>query len=336
MEIDNKNIIEENLIYIEDICPELLDLFGIISQISVKYLSSIRDFVDDEEQLEFDKINVDDSINLVREYLSSIDKKYCEEFDMLLRTGVFDIYLPEDDYFEHPEGALTTPKPQAEIFIPITYSLLDTITIIHEFFHYTNDVEDELIGSREVFTEMISIYFEFRFMEFLIKKGYDSLNMDKLVYDRLNATFDSANNLSFNSCIFDIYHNTGNINKENIKFVDKFRDAYEKNTEYILDYYEDSEQLSQVKYFINDLGYVIGTLLVINALKEPEISDIRMNYINKNISKLSFYDILNILDVKIEEYPNWIMECYLKLEEAVGKIYEEDNLYSGSNGYWKN
>ena len=69
------------------------------------------------------------------------------------------MFLPEDDLVERPEEPITTPKPQSNINIPINYTIEDGAIIIHEFFHFLNETE-EFSGIRDIFTEMISIYFE--------------------------------------------------------------------------------------------------------------------------------------------------------------------------------
>lgn len=328
----NKEAIELYLQENEILCPEVLDLFHVFVSMSTDFMISMEDLLsEDDENPIFDKMDIHTSLNLVREFLGTIDKDYVKLFDKSLVDGTFDIFLPEDDLVERPDEPITTPVPEASIYIPVQNTIEDGAIIVHEFFHYTNDIE-ELVGVREIFTEMISIYFEQRYFNFLCDKGYNSINFDRAIYFRINNSFNSADNLCYTGSIFDIYNYGGKISHKNIKELDKYRGLlYNENTKNLISFYKDEAFEEGISEFRIDVSYLIGTLLALFSLKEPKLNDIKMNYINKNINNLDIKKILNILDTKMEEYPVWIEESIILLEKAIGEIYGED--YSNNWSY---
>jgi len=330
--MENRKAIETELKVNEEICPEIIDMFDVFGHMADEYLIEMEKLLQDEfDNPYYEDMDIRTSIKLVEEYLNTIDSKYLETFEESLNDGTFDLHLPEDDLIKRPDYPVVSPKPNASINIPVKYTIQDGAAIIHEFFHYLND-DDELVGTREVYTEMISIYFELRYYQFLAKKGYDSIYFYNEVFERISSTCDSAYNLCDTNSVLDVYYNTGDVNKNNIRFIDKYRGLYKYNIKNINEFYKDENFEKYIKYHKSDISYVVGTLLSFMALKQSKLYDIKMKYINDNINKLTISDVLNILEVNINEYPIWIEECYNRLEEAIGEIYEEDNMYSGSYG----
>lgn len=328
--MDNRENIENYLEQNELVCPEVLDLFSIFNKIAKDYLTSSVEFFETEIELKYDRMDIKETIDLVSEYLESIDKKYLTLFHKYLNDGTFDLFLPEDDLYERSKSPVTLPKPEANISIPIQYNYDDGGAIVHEFFHYLNDTED-LVGVRDIFTEMISIYYEIRYYQFLNEKGYSNLCYYYEVYSRIDNSLDCAYNLCYNSAAFDIYHNTGDITKENIAFINKYRNLYSKNVDNIINFYNSEEFEENIDFFRESISYTIGTLLTFFALKIPKVYDIKMKYINENINDLSINDVLNILDTKFEEYPIWIEDCVRNLMKALGEIDEQDYSNSRTN-----
>lgn len=337
----NKIGIEENLLQIEELCPDLLNLFDIIYQISYSFLDAVGELLPEEPiEIEHHKMPIKNTIDLVREFLNIIDKKYLDIFDKSLNDGTFELFYEEDDLKERPNYPITTPVPYTSIYIPVKNTFEDGAVIVHEFFHYLNDSED-IIAVRDIFTEMISIYYELRYYQFLSTKGYVLNEYYNEIYDRINNSFDSANTLCFSSSALDIYDKTGNIDRKNIKFINEIRKTRKKNTRenrvlykkdigQIINFSRDNEFVDIIGEFREDLSYVLGTLLAFYSLNEPTLYDVKMKYINDNINNFSIEDVLNILDTKITDYPVWVEESAKNLKKALGVINEEDNMYSGS------
>lgn len=320
-------LLQEN----EFICQELPDLYGFFSTLSDDYLYYIYEVLNEEEvSLKYDKINIEDTLLLVREYLSKLDLKYLHLFDKLLIDGTFELFLKEDDLIKRPEEPITIEKPNAIIYVPINYDTSDGAIIVHEFFHYLNDLEKDE-GIRDIFTEMTSIYFELRFLQFLDEKNIGNNNFNKGVSERLYFTSGSAENLYYVGAVFDIYHNIGKVNKTNIKFIDKWRNIYSESIKDIVEFYHSEDFIEGVDSFRDDAGYLIGTLLSFYALKESKVSDIKMKHINDNMNDLSISDVLLILETNFDEYLDWIKECVNNLKKAKGELDEKGYCYSRTN-----
>ncbi len=328
----NKIILEEILLYYEFYNSELLNLFDTISIISYDFLYELYQLIPESGfELEYKKMDIKDSINLVRDFLRNIDEKYVNIFDRSLNDGVFELFLIEDDLVERPTEPVIYPKPEASIYIPVQNNIKDGSIIIHEFFHYLNDNGN--IGlNRYIFTEMISIYFEFRYCQYLVTKGISRNAFNQEVCERLDDTLIASDKLTFTSSILDIYYNTGEINKKNINFLNKFREinGYDKND--IINFYHDPNFDDEISQFESDISYVIGSLLAFNALNETAVSDIKMKYINENINQMNIKDVFEVLQTDFDEYPNWIKICKENLKKAVSEIYEENYSYSRTNG----
>ena len=328
--MDNRKNIEYYLEENELVCPEVLDLFSTLNEVARNYLIAVINFFKDEIKLNYDEIDIKETINLVREFLGGIDQEYLNKFNKYLSDGTFDLFLPEDDLYKRSKCPVTFPKYDKNINIPVRYNYDDGGALIHEFFHYLNDT-DELVGVRDIFTEMISIYYEIRFYQFLNKKGYNIINFYYEIYDRIYNSLDSAQNLCFTSSTFDIYNNIGDITEEDINFIDKYRNLYTSNTNKIIKFYNSKEFKEIIDSFRESTSYTIGTLLTFFSLRNPKVYDIKMKYINENINELSIEQVLNKLDTKFEDYPIWIEECVRNLKKAFGEINEQNYSDSRTN-----
>ena len=336
MEKEKQEIIEELLETNYFYCPEILNLYGFFGIMANEYLNATCEYLpekeedENREELVYEDMNIHETIGLVREFLKTIDIKYLNQFDKFLVDGTIELFLPEDDLIERPSDPIATPKPFPCIYIPVENTVADGGKIIHELFHVLNDTED-FVGVREIFTEMISIYYELRYYQFLKEKGYGDIHLYQEIYERIDASFDSANDLCYSNSVLDIYENTGDVTKKNIKFLDKYRNLYKDNITDIINFINSEEFEEVISEYNDGVGYVLGTLLTFMALKEPKIYDLKMKCINENINYIKIEDVLNILDTKLSDYPIWIEECVVNLKEALGEIYEEDNLYSGTD-----
>lgn len=331
MDLEKKEFIEAILEVIEEDSPDVLENLDVFAKIANDYLNVIGEILIDDAEIKYEKMEMKDTISYVREFLGTISSDYVKDFDKALVDGTFDIFLPEDDLIERPDEPISTPKPFANINIPASLTIEDGAVIVHEFFHFLNDIENVDCSTREYFTELISIYYEIRYMQFLVNKGFDISNLYKALYYRLDATFDSANNLVYSAGVLDVYNNAGKVTTKEVSFVNKFRKIYKGNIRNMVNYYKDDDQVIELEGFPLDLSYVISTLLTVMLLKEPEVSDIKVKYINDNLYNFTFTDVLDNLNTKLEEYPIWINESAILLSEVVGEIYEQIDMHSRSD-----
>lgn len=325
-------IIEKNLKKYTRKCPELDNLYNYFANLAINYIEGVSEVLPEKTQnQEYEKMDIRITLELVREFLGSIDKKYLDIFNKALTDGTFDLFLPEDDLVERPDYPITFPKPKANINIPIYNNIKDGSIIVHEFFHFLNDGEQYNVVA-ELFTEMISIYFELRFAMFLIEKGYDSVNFSKILYERIDDSYDAANTLFGSSAVLDIYNKTGKINLRNYIFINKFINTYKGKYKLIRETKKTRNISHALNDFESDISYLFGTLISIMAIEEPKIYDLKMKYINNNLNSFNIEDVLYNLDVKLEEYESWIGLCVDKLDKALENIYGENYCNSGSYG----
>lgn len=327
----NEEIVIEYLQLIEEIYPELLKLIYPITIMGMDYVSVFSELLsDDLETFDYDSIEIYKTIDLVREFLSSIDDKYVHKFDKSMSNGTIDIFNNKDvDLNRFDEPYCIEYMDNISVNLPINNSINDGGVIVHEFFHLTNsDYEN---GTRDIVTEIISCYMELRYYQFLISKGYDEINLYKAVYERINNTYNSAANLVLSASILDIYYNTGDISKKNIKFMNKYRKIYSDNKNQLLKLSNDDNFEDIIYSFHYDVAHLLGGIISINLLGETNVNDIKIDYINNNMEDLSIKKILDILDFDINNFTKGIDKCSEIIKMLEGVIYE-DNSYSGSDG----
>jgi len=312
-------------------CPDLTMLYNYLAQIAIDYIEGVAEILPEETlKQKYEIMDIEKTLELVREFLESIDKNYLNIFKKCLSDGTFDLFLPEDDLIERPGYPITFPKPKANINVPICNNIKDGAVIIHEFFHFLND-DNKYHITTELFTEMISIYFELRYVIFLIEKGYDNVNLSKLLYERIDDSKEAANSLFGSSAVLDIYNKTGKVNYGNYKFINKYVDTYKGNHILIRETKKIKNISQSLDSFESDISYLFGTLISIMAIEEHKVYDLKMKYINDNINSFSIKDVLYNLDVKLEEYESWIGLCVDKLEKSLENIYGEN--YCDSRTY---
>lgn len=337
-EIFNKEAIEEFFECCDLEYSEILNLFDTFANISLKFLCKLDEVLPDDDikfEYEYEKINFDDTIKLVQEFLLSLNKKYLDIFNKSLVDGTFEFFLPEDDLQERPEEPIIYPNPNAIIYIPIQNNIQDGIIIVHEFFHYLNDLNLH-DGSRDLFTEMFSIYFELRFGQFISLKGMDINSFNRSVCERLENASLSSDNFFFVSSILDVYSNSGKIDKSSIKFVDKYRKNYSDYIKEIVAFYRNQQFIEELSSFVCDSSYVIGTLLSFYMLAEPKIGDIKMCYINDNVNYMNVGQVLDVLGTNFDCYDKWIDSCIDSFKKAKGELDGKSYSYSRTNSSRKN
>lgn len=156
------------------------------------------------------KLSRNEIINLVVEFLSKIDEtgtlrnEFITNVDNgkivlwdqtvaeerikmateIKRFGSNQIDEPACLYIYDDNGYLT----DIMVNVPLTYTLEDVWTIIHEYFHFHSNINGCKIFCNRLVTETPSIYFEKLARDFLIGKGYDikDINVNFRIVDSLS------------------------------------------------------------------------------------------------------------------------------------------------------
>ena len=324
--MDNEN--KEDLIYFltetEKLCPELIDLFYPITRLAFDFLYVFEEKTDDDWIIDFDNMPIHKTLDLVCDFLNSYDNSYLNKFKRCIADGTFDIFYKE--FINDEEDRLDTPisieKGHYNINVPIEGKILDGAIIIHEFFHFTNSSDSKV---RFIFTELISIYMELKYYKFLESKGYSINNFYKELFLRINDTYICSDNIFYSGSILDIYENTNDINKDNILFIDKYRDRYEDDMDILIDF-SNSEDFTDILFeFPIDTSYLFGCVIALNLLKDEKLSDIKIKYINENIDNLTIEEVLKVLNIDLDKYQQLIDYCEYLYDKAEGVLNESNN-----------
>lgn len=329
---ENEKYIIDYLDVTEDICPELINLFYPITLIAVDYIVAFSEILTENfEEFDYQKMDIYKTIKIVKEFLSRFGKEYVDKFDKAINDGTIDVFHinnlnEENNRFFEPicfEG-----EEHVEVNLPLDYTAQDGAIIIHEFFHLTNSDKD--MGTRDVFTELISVYMELRYFQFLNEKGYGLIPYYQELYERLNNVYKAAHNIAYSGSALDIYYNTGDINKDTIEFMNKYRKIYKVNKNNIIRFSKQDNFGQAIYDFQYDVSYLLGGVIAVNLLKEAKVNDIKIKYLNENLDKLSINDVLNIFNVDVNNFTDLTDYCAYIIKALEGVIYE-DNCNSRSN-----
>lgn len=179
-------------------------------------------------KLEEGNLDLFEGIEFIYEYLNELNPNLAKKFITEFKNGQIQINYTDEDIwleektkgnwhignFSNKQIKENNKKENTINTIPIslidienkktTYSLLPTI--VHEFFHSTsikdknNNFETNICES---LSEMISIYFEFNFIKWMIQKGHNENKFLSTYYERyINTTNKKALHFFLNQTIF--------------------------------------------------------------------------------------------------------------------------------------
>lgn len=337
-----RDFLNDLLINFED--KDVLERLYYFVNVASEYLNKLEKLLYAEPvELNFNYMHISDTLNNVRLFLSILNKDYLEKFETSLCDGsfnLFSIYSYDDDSeyvdiiddkeFDKLPKTYIDENNNISIDVPIKNTVQDGAIIIHEFFHYLNF--PLTLERGELFTEFASIYMEFRYELFLIERGYDKNLFLMSAYDRIDETFNNANEVFLGGSIVDIYNKTGNINVSNINFISRYRKLYRTYKKDIKDFCIDEDSLEYADLFYSRLGYLIGTLVSFNLLKDYEANDSKVMYINDNMDKFNYDTFLKVFNMTGNDYKKWIDTCVCIVNQFIKESdsFEQDNGDIGS------
>lgn len=126
------------------------------------------------------------SISLVREFLSTLGSNYTDLFDESFRNGSFgyeDVINDKSDMPLYKAGLLKNNKYYN---VGFKGNILDGYSLVHEFFHYLNISKSNFA---DLFSELISIYMENKYLDFLETKGHSKTDILKTRLQRYISFF---------------------------------------------------------------------------------------------------------------------------------------------------
>ena len=270
---------------------------------------------------------------LAREIVEGIDKNYLEYYDKLIENGILDFSYNH----EYPVSQFlwNDEKEIRLININRNFNYIDVTSLIHEFMHYMNHIDNKLSNNRYLLTEDISIYFEEYAKRYLIQKGISKEEL--FLNERIMSTKRTASNFNWYSLIFLAYEKFGNIDNNTYKFLNEYFLSIEKeefeeecskalklceriHEKYKFEYKMKSEDLNgfednlfrKLIEFVNkDYRYILGTYIAYYALEHSSLEKMvyLCNHINEySYSKMDPIDVLKYANIDIYELDIEIIE----------------------------
>lgn len=218
LSVEEKNAIDVMAKVLMDFSSEsemqiILKNVEFLDILSYEFLDCVSLF--DEEELEYqDHYSYPDTIELVKNFLDTIDSSYSKKFDELLNDGTINIYHIDDEdavdiYGEDAfcvendislydeDGMIEGFDKNREINIPLQHTLDDAYSLVHEFIHYTNIPKGiYYTDDRDILTETSSFVFECLFHKYLIDNGYSRDEANINLKMRINSTLDLSEDVS--------------------------------------------------------------------------------------------------------------------------------------------
>lgn len=263
--------------------------------IFIKYLLDNLEFIEetslsinrDLSILEYDEksfetyMTLDEILSLVKEFLKTIDESYPDLFDELIQNGTVNIYdasvkenidefgneAYHESYIDKNENQITN------INIPLGHTIDDVYTIMHEFIHHTN-LDRNKTNDRAMFTESVSILYEYILYNFLKSKDVNQ-------NDSKNSIMFRVKDLYFKSQMMQMY----------TKLIKESRKQYYLET--------DEEKIEKdLNIVVSDMKYYLGGLIAILKYYDYVRGTIDIKHINnfnKAIVKNQNSESLNYL-----------------------------------------
>ncbi len=325
--------------YLNEICKYLekhdtflLDNIYGIAKINHEFLKHLESY-NLNNKTKQNKLTFEDVFLFAREIIQNIDKNYLKSFDNLIKNGELDFSF--ENVYEDSHCISMYKENQLRQLININreFNYNDVISLIHEFIHYTNGKEDS--KNRYYFTEFLSIYFEFYAIDYLLKKGMNSEEID--YFHRIKSVKKHSIIFFQYEVILLAFIKFGNLSENSVSLLNQYFFSIKKETferecsnlcrnlvlaeqvqkEKIKKDYKLLGQLISEEFMTQNYRYILGTFLAIYAFKYSKFEDIV--YLNNHIHEYcdkSVYDICLSMGIDLKDR-NFISKTLLAIDEYV-------------------
>lgn len=248
-----------------------------------------------------------ETLELVREFLDDLGDEYSSCFDESFAAGFFnfsDSTEPEDEKIRN-----LTYIENGYKFYNVTFggNIVDGVRLIHEFFHYLN------IGAYQaapVFSELISIYMENKYLDFILSKGYSKDDITNVRLFRYFNYDQTCIKLYRQSILLNLKSELGYIDEDSYQFIDSYKEQLDFPSMSKNDYISLLKKVNMdiKKGFVPDISfrYFLGTVYSSYLLnKEDSLDDVLL------LNKCLMYDsktplskcaeILDLYDTTFDE-----------------------------------
>lgn len=284
-------MLETNIEFFEE-SKKRLDPFKIIG--SNRICLECNQFVDGIETL-----------NLVTEFLNNIDDRYAYYFEKSLSDGNFAFCDSINDDGDFSNTAYIS-KNKNLYNVSFNGTITDGKTLIHEFFHYLN-LDAYLVSP--VFSELISIYMENKYLDFIYEKGYskNDIAINRL-FRYLSYNY-SCNKLCNDSILLNIKNKIGYLDEDSYDFITKYKEQLSfpdiSRKEYITSLRKMKNSIKSFKPDVN-YRYFLGTVYSSHLLNSDYGLDdvLLLNdclIYDKETSISKAFEILDLTDISFED-----------------------------------
>ena len=314
-------------VYLNDICNYLqkedsflLDNINEIRILNDDFLQFMNKYYDSLDiEVVQNKLTFEEIYLLTREIIENIDSNYLKDFDNLIKTGELDFSYDNEYKDSHCNTEIKNGKLVRQLInVNREFNYNDVITLVHEFIHYTNTKKRS--ENVYLFTEFLSIYFEFYATDYLLSKGINKKEID--YFSRIKNIKESSIQFFNYEIVLLAFIKFGSIDENTIHFLRQYimdikPEVFERECQENYRVFSSIEKMneSEVKedpqslgkilcepFISSDYRYILGTFLVFLARKYSKFEDIV--YLNNHIGEYdnkSVYDICLSIGIDIKD-----------------------------------
>ena len=224
-----------------------------------------------------ERLTLNDRMQLVYDFLEYVSPKYREQFDNFVNNGSFRFVSPSSNRNSSHMDFVNDKNGEVRYDIVVTEyeDILDVYSIIHEFFHTTNE-NGKFSFSKTMFTESISIFYELLLFDFLKHSDIDSEEIIYPIYERIENTLDGSNYL----------------NKE-IEYIEEIFKDYSNIKEVKL---EDEEYRKVYKNLRSSIIYTFSSVLAFIMYYDYKNYNITLDNIEEFNNRLKMHNNLDVMN----------------------------------------
>ncbi len=263
---------------------------------------------------DFSYFPIEKSLEIVREFLTFVNPEYLQIFEKDLKSGLIEFYSKSENKGNHFFADLETGK--VKVIVTLEENVQDGETIIHEFFHKLNFIG--INETRHVFTEAISIYFEFLYHNFLYAKGVPISEVQLCQKWRHDLMLDNVNDFSFTGMLFERKKENMNIERTICEEFNVDSKRFDEDCKFaLLDGREHGMRM--LDHYRHIYGTLIASYLYQNS-KNVKDTLKQLIYINDNINQMEMNEVLDYLNFPNDDnFVESLVDAY--------KNKREDDLY---------
>lgn len=297
---------KKNKIFVDNLIP----ILGLSTIINDYFKNNIKSF---QIKSKSNHLTFEDVYLLAREIIEKISPRYLGEYDELIKSGALNFNFNSKGYSEFSFNRYNEIVNKKLINISREFNYDDVVSLIHEFFHYTQVKMNKKISYNfDFFTEFIAIYFETIAKRYLIEEK--NISKDELIINnRVESLYRNNIKLYQYITVLVAYEYLGNINEnteEDLRNILRIRDpSFQKECLQTLNKLDSLKKNKPVVNLFNqNYRYVVGIILAYYALEHSKLEDmVELNdKINTEYAELSVQEVLNKVGIPLNQ--NMVLE----------------------------